>query len=234
MVLILGGTTEALRMADELFDKGEEFIITVATEYGYRLSVQKFGERVIKVKFTEDSLRHFIHKKGIKKILDCTHPYADQISALAERVSKIESVKYIRYERRVDFSAEYEKIIFVKSLDEAAERILELDLQRPLFTTGSKYLGFIDKLRQKEVFVRVLPSEDSIRACLRAGIKPQNIIALHGPSSVQMNLAIIHQYRVDSLVSKRTGKEGGFMEKLEAAQQSGIWMIVVENKRKGL
>jgi|Deesub1362B_J571_1020462.scaffolds.fasta_scaffold00010_13 precorrin-6A/cobalt-precorrin-6A reductase len=234
MVLILGGTTEALKMADELLENGEEFVITVATEYGYQISMQKFGKKVIKIKFTEESLRRFIQEMRIKKILDCTHPYAEQITSVAEKIAKAESVEYLRHNRKIDLSAEYERRVSVESLDEAATKILELGLMRPLFTTGSKYLKFMSKLKQREVFVRVLPSEDSIRACLRAGIKPQNIIAMHGPFSVQMNLAIIHQYSIDSLVSKSSGREGGFLEKLEAARQSGIWIIVVEHKKKGV
>ncbi|VAX32501.1 hypothetical protein MNBD_NITROSPIRAE03-886, partial [hydrothermal vent metagenome] len=72
---------------------------------------------------------------------------------------------------------------------------------------------------------------DSVRACLDAGVRRQHIIAMQGPFSAELNIALIRQYGIDCLVTKRTGRAGGFYEKIEAARECGIWVVVVENSK---
>ncbi|RMG66644.1 MAG: hypothetical protein D6710_12300, partial [Nitrospirae bacterium] len=72
-----------------------------------------------------------------------------------------------------------------------------------------------------------LPYEDSIRRCHASGIKRKNIIAMQGPFSQDLNRAIIRQFGIDCIVTKQSGKEGGFFEKLGASIETGIWFIVV-------
>ena len=234
-VLLLGGTTEATGVAERLADEGREFFVTTATEYGRDLFAERFGGRVIKERFTEESLRRFIREKGIETVIDCTHPYAGLITAAAKGACRSEGIEYVSGIRDTGSDGEaaaYGRTVTVSSLREAAERIAALGVRRPLFTTGSKDLGFIDILNGMDVFVRVLPYEDSLRACLEAGLRRRNIIAMQGPFSAGLNAALIRQYGIDCLVTKETGRQGGFHEKLAAARECGIWFVVVENRER--
>ncbi|NOY65541.1 MAG: precorrin-6A reductase [Nitrospirae bacterium] len=229
MILILGGTTEAFSVGAELLRRREDFLLTIATEYGYDRFRERFSERVIKGRFTEDSLKDFIKRHKITRIIDCTHPYAKVITTIAKKVSKEMEIDYVDRTREVHMleHTDYHRVVVVDTLKEATDWILTNNIRRPLFTTGSKDLSFASRLKDHEVFVRVLPYEESIRKCHLAGIKRGNIIAMQGPFSVEMNLSIIREFAIDCLVTKNTGREGGFFEKLKAAEVAGIWLIIV-------
>ena len=50
---------------------------------------------------------------------------------------------------------------------------------------------------------------------------------MQGPFSKEMNIEIIKKYDIDMLVTKDSGKVGGTIEKLEAAKEMGIPVIII-------
>ena len=92
-----------------------------------------------------------------------------------------------------------------------------------LITTGSKELKKLTSIVRDtdKLYVRVLPSLDSIRLCEQAGIRNDHIIAMHGPFNEEINTALLRQYNISCLVTKESGTRGGFMEKLSAAAKVG-------------
>lgn len=95
-----------------------------------------------------------------------------------------------------------------------------------LLTTGSKELAVFAPLKER-LFVRVLPGLESIGLCEKAGIRGKQILAMQGPFSEEMNLAMIHQFSIRYLVTKASGAHSGFQEKLAAAQKAGITACVI-------
>lgn len=89
----------------------------------------------------------------------------------------------------------------------------------------------IKSLRER-LFVRVLPGTASIALCEQAGIRGKQILAMQGPFSKEMNLAMIHQFSIRYLVTKESGAHSGFQEKLEAAQEAGIVTCIIGKKEK--
>ena len=69
---------------------------------------------------------------------------------------------------------------------------------------------------------------DSLERCLTLGFPPRNIICMQGPFSKELNVALLRQYQIKTLVTKDTGGYGGFREKAEAAQEAGCALLVVE------
>ena len=53
---------------------------------------------------------------------------------------------------------------------------------------------------------------------MEQGIKGRQILALQGPFSTEMNAAILKQYDIHHMVTKNSGRTGGYQEKLEAAK----------------
>ena len=108
-----------------------------------------------------------------------------------------------------------------------------------LLTTGSKELRAYAEIPRERLYVRVLPTWDSIAACEAAGIPHRNIIAMFGPFSqrmneamleqyrISMNEAMLEQYRISYLVTKEAGRNGGFEEKMQAAKRCGVNAIVI-------
>ena len=103
-----------------------------------------------------------------------------------------------------------------------------------LSMTGSKEIGKIaagigDRSR---LFARVLPSVESIQLCEAAGLTGKQILAMQGPFSEEMNLAMLHSAKAEYLLTKETGKAGGFFEKLTAAKAAGVQAVVVKNPER--
>ena len=86
-LLLLGGTTEALRLARRL---GPETVYSLAglgrvpDDLACRVRVGGFGGA--------EGLAAFIASEGIELLLDLTHPYAAQISHNAARAAEIADV----------------------------------------------------------------------------------------------------------------------------------------------
>ena len=77
------------------------------------------------------------------------------------------------------------------------------------------------------LYPRVLPTVAGITACEGAGIPHRNIIAMQGPFTLELNLALMQQFHIRYLVTKDGGSAGGFAEKAQAAAQSGAALVVL-------
>ena len=85
-------------------------------------------------------------------------------------------------------------------------------------STGTKDLPEIAKIvGAQRLFVRVLPSVDSIKICLDCGVLPSKIIAMQGPFSLALNRALFLETDSRVLITKLSGKSGGVDEKISAA-----------------
>ena len=69
--------------------------------------------------------------------------------------------------------------------------------------------------------------EKSIASADSLGIPLDHIIAMKGPFSKELNSALIRQFDIKMLVTKASGKSGGFWEKVEAARECGVELIVI-------
>ena len=111
---------------------------------------------------------------------------------------------------------------------EAAVDFLDGTRQYPL-TIGSKEVGKFAKLTNftERVYARILPLDSSLESCHAIGLKAANIIAMQGPFTEEMNLAMLRFVSASWLVTKDGGEEGGFAAKVSAARQAGIRMVVI-------
>ena len=73
----------------------------------------------------------------------------------------------------------------------------------------------------------MLPTVAGITACEGAGIPHRNIIAMQGPFTLELNLALMQQFHIRYLVTKDGGSAGGFAEKAQAAAQSEATLVVL-------
>ena len=73
----------------------------------------------------------------------------------------------------------------------------------------------------------MLPSMDSLSYALSLGFPASHIICMQGPFSQELNVAMLRQIGAKILVSKDTGRAGGFAEKAEAAKQAGATLLVI-------
>lgn len=66
-----------------------------------------------------------------------------------------------------------------------------------------------------------------VASCAKLGIEGKHLLCMQGPFSREMNIALIHQFDIAWMVSKESGRAGGFLEKYQAAKETGCRMIVI-------
>ena len=121
-----------------------------------------------------------------------------------------------------------DQAVLVGSVDEAVEYLKKTE-GNILATTGSKELFKYTQIPgfEKRVFARVLSTGEVAAACEKLGFVGKNLICMQGPFSEEMNIAMLHQFDCKYLVTKETGKAGGFEEKLHAAKAAGATLVLV-------
>jgi len=89
VIWIIGGTTEA-RLAEEALLGKRNFIITVATEAGREFLK---SQNSIVGRLSETEMEKFIRTRNVRTILDCSHPFAVEVSKNAVKVAYMKQPK---------------------------------------------------------------------------------------------------------------------------------------------
>lgn len=77
---------------------------------------------------------------------------------------------------------------------------------------------------------RVLPTSEVIRNCEAMGLNADNLLAIKGPFSKDINVAMLKHAEVDVVITKESGFAGGFMDKIAACEELGIPIIIIKRK----
>lgn len=219
-VILFGGTYEGHKIADFLSDKGVNYVVCVATEYGGEV----LNNKNVRVgRMTADEMRAFFAESNAKIIVDATHPYADKVT---ENIKSACTCRYIRVARG-DINTVGAHF---KDASAAAEYLRGTE-GNILLTTGSKEIVLFSALADR-VYARVLPTAEAIMACRNAGLEMKNIICMQGPFSKEFNIALINELDIKYLVTKSGGGCGGFIEKFEAARETGAECVIIDRPVK--
>ncbi len=222
-ILIFAGTNEGRRLCEYLTDQGIAVTACVATEYGSLCLSAMTGLDIREGRLSAMEIEELIKHYDI--ILDATHPYAKLISENLKSACEVNEKPYIRVIRP---QTEYSNVITCDSIEAACEYLNQTE-GKVLITTGSKELKPYTTVAdyKERLYLRVLPSIDALEECNRKGFKASNIICMQGPFSEELNLAMLKQVKASYLVTKESGKAGGFEEKLSAAEKCGVKVIVI-------
>ncbi|MDE7415881.1 MAG: precorrin-6A reductase [Lachnospiraceae bacterium] len=237
-ILIFAGTTEGRKLSEYLAEAEINHTICVATEYGEIVLRQHPLVKVHQGRMNQEQIEEFISNGKFNVVVDATHPFAKEItyniqSALEEMRQIGISILYLRLKR--NGIAERENGITYFETNEACVKALEDTEGNILLTTGSKelYKYCVSKGIKHRLYVRVLPSVESLSLCTEQGICGKQVIAMQGPFTTEMNEAIIRQYEIAYLVTKESGVPGGYQEKINAAKRTGAKIFVIGCPEEG-
>jgi len=224
LILLAGGTKDSRMIAEKLLEDNHRIIVTTATEYGGQL-IAHLDLEVMVAKLDLKDLENLAVEMNISQIVDATHPYAIEISNNLLKLSTIMGVPYYRYERNM---LEYKKKNSFYDL-ETLINFLEKVKGNILLTLGSNNIHKFKDLKNKNsIYIRVLPTEYAVKKCEDAGFRPSQILGLQGPFSTTFNEAIYRNYDVKYIVTKESGATGGELEKVEAAENLGVGVVVLK------
>lgn len=241
-ILIFAGTTEGRELAGHLctgtVDKDVEIHVCTATEYGGQLISSNVmsdadkeaapGMKVHTGRLTTGQMEDLMKEEQITLVIDATHPYAVAVSENIQNACKQCGTEYLRLLRGNSNIRENKDITVVSSIDEAVEFLKNTE-GNVLVTTGSKELAKYTAIPdyQNRIFARVLSTPEVAAACAKLGFQGKNLICMQGPFSEELNIAMLKQIKASYLVTKDSGKSGGFEEKITAARRAGAQVILI-------
>ena len=256
-IWIFGGTTEGRLLAEYCSREKIEAWVSVASEYGEELLQEELMEsgnagnpdlnhntclakkslknvqassviKVLRGRMDRYQMEEFIRNQGIHLVIDATHPHARLVS---EEIKEACGRTGVRLERCLRAEGEQNKArdwVEVDSIQEAVSFLSSVS--GVIFaTTGSKELEALCQIPdyQKRVYARVLPTSNVLRKCEKLGITGSHLIAMQGPFSTEMNTLFLRQTKAEWLLTKDSGRAGGFQEKVEAARENGTRVVVI-------
>ncbi|MDK2565024.1 cobalt-precorrin-6A reductase [Romboutsia sedimentorum] len=232
MILVLGGTSDSLDICDKINKyKNLSYILSVTTSYGENLAT-KHAKKVINGRLSETEMMDFINENNIKKIIDATHPYAIEVSKNAIKCAKQKNIDYLRYERKsLIEQITYKNKYIVSNIEEAC-KIARQKGKNIFIGTGSKNLPqIVECIPDRNLIARVLPTTEVILGCEKLGLNADNIIAMKGPFSQNINEEFYKHYNIDIVITKESGIAGGFLEKVDACESLDIPVIIISREK---
>lgn len=222
-ICIFAGTTEGRQLASLLKDAAS-LTVCVATEYGEIMLDGIDGIDVRTGRLDEVEMERYFSEERFDLVIDATHPYAEAVTENIAAAAEIAGVQVMRILR--DTEKNVAGAVYVDSAEAAKEWLADRE-GSILLTTGAKELSAYAELDMERVWARVLPSVSSIEACVSAGIPASHIIAAQGPFSYEMNLAQLRAIGAKYIVTKSSGRNGGFEEKIKAAGTAGAVPVII-------
>ena len=230
MIWILAGTRDGREIAADLARlRREEVLVSVVSDYGRKLA-ETANVKVLVGKFDEQAMAGVINKYGINLLVDASHPYAEKVTATAEQVCLDLKIGYLRYERPVLPLPDYDKLVVVPTVQEAAQAAANFG-KTIFLTTGSRALAVFaqsPELASHRLIARILPDAAVLGECLALGFMPRDIVALQGPFSHSLNKALFTDYGAEVVIMKNSGFIGGSDSKISAAMELGLAIVVIE------
>ena len=179
----------------------------------------------------EVALEALLNQHPITAIVDATHPYAREITRLAAAVAAKHRLPLLRWQRPGVLHQAlkaHPQLITCPSPETAAEEVARRT-GRWLLTTGSRSLPvFCSRVPLERLVVRVMPFPDVLEQCINLGLTPGQIIAMQGPFSRGMNRQFLMHTQAAGLVTKDSGDTGGTWEKIQAAQDLQVPVILIQ------
>lgn len=225
-VLVFAGTTEGYEICRFLADHQVQTMGFAATEYGGKSLTENEYLTVQTGRLDETAMEQVFIQEKPEMVLDATHPYAAEVTLNIRTACEKTQTLYRRVLR--ESGSREDKAVYVESV-QAAAQYLDQTQGNVLLTTGSKELaGFTGmKNYQERLYARVLSLPNVMQACAELGFEGKHLIGMQGPFSRELNAAMLRQYRCKYLVTKDTGKAGGFQDKIDAALECDAVPVII-------
>lgn len=224
-ILIFAGTTEGRLLAEYLGSHNISAHVCVATEYGEQLVKKSETITVCAGRLDCEGMQNLI-KEGFSLVIDATHPYAVIVSSNIKEACSKTGVEYMRLLRRE--GSRQGNLVEVPSVEEAVKYLQNTE-GNILVATGSKEIAKFTALDnyKERVFARVLSTASVAKACSDLGFEGKNLICMQGPFCEELNYGMLKQISAKYMVTKDSGKVGGFEDKIRAAKRAGVQVILV-------
>lgn len=217
-VLVLGGTTEASRLAQALADAQVDAIFSYAgrteSPLPQPLPVRVGGFGGV------DGLCTWLREQRISHVVDATHPFAAQMSRNAVDACAATGIPLLALERPAWQAQVGDHWQHVPDIASAAQ-VLPKAPSRIFLAIGRQHV---------EPFLARSPHWFLLRlvdASLALPPERGRIVLARGPFTVAADTALLQQHRITHIVAKNSGGSGA-ESKLHAARALGLPVILID------
>jgi precorrin-6A/cobalt-precorrin-6A reductase len=216
-VLILGGTSEARRLAERL--AGDARFLALLSFAGRTQSLVDPGvpHRVGGFGGVDGLVAH-LRQGGYRALIDATHPFAAQMSRNAVSAAALVGVPLARLEGPAWQPLAGDRWLEARDMQHAAE-LLGPSPCRVFSSIGRLELDAFLAAPQHDYLIRAV--DPFVPALPRA-----RLIVARGPFELSSECALLERERIDIVVSKNSGTPSTYA-KIEAARQLGVPVIMV-------
>lgn len=219
LILILGGTLDARRLAGRLAARDDlDVTLSLAgrtqrpVEQGVPIRSGGFGGA--------DGLAAYLREHAVALLIDATHPYAARISANAARAAEAAGVPLIALRRPAWRRAAGDRWTEVDGEAEAV-RALGTAPRRVFLALGRQELAPFEAAPQHHYLVR---SVDPVEP--RPALAHVRYVTARGPFDEAAEEALLRSERIDAIVAKNSGGAATY-GKIAAARRLGVEVVLL-------
>ena len=212
-ILILGGTSDARKIAEELLAQPVDIIYSIAglvSKPNLACAVISGGFRQYQERSTQPGFENYVLRHGIDAVLDATHPYALKMTEQAQLSCERLGMKYWRFDRPAWQVHAQDTWLIVSQWSQLITACAAFD--KPLLTTGQISQQSLDLIadNSRQVVYRTAASAHAKLA--------ENVqwLKARGPFDYATELALFEQFQPDVLVSKNAGGDSTYAKLLVA------------------
>lgn len=217
-ILLLGGTSEASRLARALHERGLDAIFSYAGRTSTPLA-QPLPTRIGGFGGVP-GLIDFLRAQRITHVIDATHPFAAGMSRNAVAACAALGLALLAVERPAWTPAPADRWIRVDSVD-AAVAALPATPQRVFLALGRQLAPHFLAAPQHRYLLRVAEA-DGLPALPQA-----QVIVDRGPFALDAERRLFERWDIQWVVSKNAGGEAAWA-KLQVARERGCPVVMIE------
>lgn len=222
MILVLGGTTEGRKAVQVLEEAGAHYYY--ATKGKTQEVEMSHGTRLTGA-MDAATLISFCREKKIRLLIDAAHPFAVHIHQNVQMAACELQIPVIRYERQ--YPPHTDDIVWCKDYQEAVTRLQMTGVTTLLALTGVQTIGKLKAYWQSpttsDCWFRILNRRESQLIARREGFPADHLVYYQEEDTA----SLIQQLHPQAILTKESGKSGGFEEKIRAAKEAGVTIFVV-------
>lgn len=221
-ILLLGGTTEASRLARALAESGADAVFSYAGRTASPVA-QPLPMRVGGFGGVE-GLAAYLKLEEITHVVDATHPFAAQMSTNAVRACAEAGVGLVAFERPAWQSKPGDHWVHVADMAGAVAALPEAGA-RVFLAIGKQHVAEFAAKPNNHYLLRLVDAPEA-----PLSLPDAKVIVARGPFQATGDAALMRQHKITHVVAKNAGGAGA-EAKLSAARALSLPVVMIDRPK---